>query len=204
MAAPAGRVRVGGEGAVGGDSGKCDKCDGPHPTDQCPHFRQKEREKHRDAWVNYGRKDPLQMGGSGGNYVMSRGRVIRQPADGSCLFHSLVYGLGVGNASALRRELAAYVERNPQEDIAGDSLEDWIKWDANSSVSAYSRRMGTGGWGGGIEMAVCSRLKNVNVHVYEPRGGAFKRISCFDVSTAARTIHVLYQGGVHYDALHPG
>lgn len=47
--------------------------------------------------------------------------------------------------------------------------------------------------------------KKVNVHVYEKnrRGPGYRRISCFDCPKAARTIHVLYQGGVHYDALVP-
>lgn len=183
----------------------CDKCDGKHHTDQCPHFR-KDREKHRDAWVNYGKKEPHQMGGHGGNFVLKNGRVVRQPADGSCLFHSLNYGLGEGgSAGSLRREIACFVEKNPNLKIAGDELQDWVKWDSNSSVSAYARRMATGGWGGGIEMAACSRLKSVNVHVYESRrsDAGFKRISCFDCPEARKTIHVLYQGGVHYDALEP-
>jgi len=184
----------------------CDKCDGRHITDQCPHYR-REREKHKDAWANYGRKgQTLGMGGSGG-HVLRNARVVRQPGDGSCLFHSMNYGFGGGGGGAmsLRREIANFLEHNPQLQIAGDSLEDWVKWDANSSVTAYARRMATGGWGGGIEMACCSRLKNVNIHVYEnKRGGSeYKCISCFDSASATRTIHVLYQGGVHYDALIP-
>ena len=36
----------------------------------------------------------------------------RQPGDGSCLFHSLAYGLGGSSASVLRREIAAYIQVN--------------------------------------------------------------------------------------------
>jgi hypothetical protein len=66
--------------------------------------------------------------------------------------------------------------------------------------------MANGGWGGGIELAGCSLLMRVNVHVYERvrgGGGGVKRISCFDGarSQPERTVHVLYCGGVHYDAL---
>merc|ERR1711920_1136444 len=105
----------------------------------------------------------------------------------------------------LRRELADYIMRNPKQEISGDTLEEWIRWDSNDSVASYTRRMAMGGWGGGIEMAACSLLKRVNVHVYERRrGGQFERISCFDSpAPTKRTIHVLYQGGVHYDALIP-
>ena len=64
------------------------------------------------------------------------------------------------------------------------------------------------GWGGGIEMAACSHLKRVNVHVYERSTmGSYKRISCFDYERGGApprtTVHVLYCGGVHYDALVP-
>jgi len=191
-------------------SGKCDRCDGPHPTEACPHFR-KPRDDHKDAWVNYGRKHPLQMGRSGGKFFLRSGRAVPQPGDGSCLFHSLCFGLNGGRPSGpfvactLRKELAHFVQRNPRLKISGDTLEEWVRWDTNSSVDSYTKRMAVGGWGGGIEMAACSLLKRVNVHVYERRrGGTFERISCFDSPTPTKqTIHVLYQGGVHFDALVP-
>mmetsp|Transcript_116053 Transcript_116053/g.231346 ORF Transcript_116053/g.231346 Transcript_116053/m.231346 type:complete len:415 (-) Transcript_116053:56-1300(-) len=193
-------------------SNKCDKCDGPHPTDACPHFK-KPREEHKDAWVHYGAKRPLNKGGDGGNYVLRNARAVRQPGDGSCLFHSLCFGLNRlnraagrrnGNCAAdvLRREIAHFIEQNPNLEISGDTLEEWIRWDANTSCNAYARRMAHTGWGGGIEMAACSRLKSVSVHVYERlRTGEFRRISCFDHPSSKCTVHVLYQGGVHYDAL---
>lgn len=77
-------------------------------------------------------------------------------------------------------------------------------------------------------MAACSVLKGVNIHgarsqpaqlcclglklmpcaesvVYEAKkvGNSYKRISCFDVTGARRTLHVLYGGRMHYDALIP-
>uniref|UniRef100_A0A7S0AL88 Ubiquitin thioesterase OTU n=1 Tax=Pyrodinium bahamense TaxID=73915 RepID=A0A7S0AL88_9DINO len=187
---------------------KCDKCDGPHATDACPFFK-KEREDHKDAWANYGQTNPLKMGGDGGDFTLRGAKVVRQPGDGSCLFHSLSFGLSSGHpnphaAEALRWELAAFIERNPQTEIAGDTIEEWVRWDANSTVSAYAQQMGRRGWGGGVEMAVCSLLKAVNVHVYEhATDGAFKRISCFDAPGSKKTLHVLYQGRCHYDALVP-
>ena len=33
-------------------NGPCDKCDGPHDTDECPHFK-KPRDDHKDAFENY-------------------------------------------------------------------------------------------------------------------------------------------------------
>lgn len=197
-----GQVRVDSESKTG----RCDRCDSSsHRTDRCPHFR-KDRENHKDAWDNYGCKgNPHSMGGNGGNFVLRSARVVRQPPDGSCLYHSMAYGLQGGSAASLRQEISRFIEQNPSLKIAGDTLEEWVRWDSRSSVSQYARKMAVGGWGGGIEMAACSQLKRVNVHVYESKGygSEFKRISCFDFPSASRTIHVLYQGGVHYDALMP-
>lgn len=188
---------------------KCDKCDGPHATEACPHFK-KARESHKDAWANYGSRRPLPGSEGGAKFILRRGREVRQPGDGSCLFHSLCFGLNGGRqggrfrANQLRKELASFIQRNPQKEISGDTLEEWVRWDAHSSVSAYTRRMASGGWGGGIEMAACSLSQKVNVHVYVRRGSGFERISCFDCPQKTKqTIHVLYQGGVHYDALVP-
>ena len=58
--------------------------------------------------------------------VLAAGMVV-QPGDGSCLFHSLGYGMrgisgggGSGcSASALRREIANFIARNADLEIAG-------------------------------------------------------------------------------------
>ncbi|KAH8081061.1 hypothetical protein JL720_8957 [Aureococcus anophagefferens] len=92
----------------------------------------------------------------GGNAYLRRGEVIRQPGDGSCLFHSLAYGLRLqnrhGDARQLRRELMDWLSRNPDASIADTPVGDWVKWDSNCSVDDYTRMRGAG-WGGGIEMA---------------------------------------------------
>ena len=120
------------------------------------------------------------------------------PGDGSCLFHSLVYGLGERSTRAarqLRVEIAKFIRRNSSLEIADSPLADWIKWAGHRSVEAYADQIARGAWGGGIEMAVCSRIKRVNVHVFE-KGGfwskrGFKRISCFDVPGAEKTLTIL-------------
>lgn len=175
----------------------CDKCDGKHLTEHCPHYKKK-RGKHPDEKKGKGKG----LGdGSGGNFFTTKGRVVRQPGDGSCLFHSLAYGMRGTSASALRRSIAGFIGKNGAMMIADSPLSDWVKWESNSSCGSYARRMARGGWGGAIEMAACSRLKSINVHVYERSRGGFKRISCFNVSGASKTVHVLYGGRVHYDAL---
>lgn len=180
----------------------CDKCDGKHETSDCPYYR-KERENHPDA-----QKNARRLGGAStlpGATLMSA-RVVRQPGDGSCLFHSLSYGLKDGStASRLRPELCAFIRSNGSLLISDTPLRDWVKWDSGSTVADYASRMSHGTWGGGIEMACFSKLKGVNVHVYERSGmGYFKRISAFDCEESPekkKIVRVLYCGGVHYDAL---
>lgn len=183
--------------------GTCDRCDGPHLTEVCPIFTKPRgagfAENHRDSV----RGKPPSIGDVGGdNFILRSARVIPQPGDGSCLFHSLGYGMG-GRASAreIRRDICNFVERNGDLVIADSPLQEWIKWDGGGSVSSYARRMSIGGWGGGIEMAAFSQMKRVNVHVYEKCSSGYKRISAFNVPGASQTVKVLYRGGVHYDAL---
>ena len=204
----------------------CDKCDGKHKTDACPHFK-KAREEHPDAKAGGGRRSLL------GNYkgpeeVLRPGQasVMRQPGDGSCLFHSLAHGLADGSsASSLRRAIAQFVESNEELSIADSPLKDWVRWDSvderhpeGMTVSEYCKRMISGNaWGGGIEMAAASHLKGVKVIVYEtvPNGGGYKRIGTFEppakegggggvsalYAKRREEVRVIYQGGVHYDAL---
>jgi hypothetical protein len=193
-------------------NGRCDKCDGDHDSDRCPAYP-REREVHADAT----RRRPPALGSeSGPPFRLRHARVVPQPGDGSCLFHALSYGLHTldphasgGSATALRRALASWVAEHGEERIADTPLRDWVRWDSSGdgrseSEREYARRMARSGWGGGIEMAACSRLLGVNVHVYERDGGAFLRISRFDAPRpTTRTLHILFQGGNHYDALEP-
>lgn len=180
----------------------CDKCDGKHETSECPYYR-KDRDNHPDAQKNFYKK----LGGTSTlpGAIIRNGRVERQPGDGSCLFHSLSFGLRDGsNASSLRREVCSFINKYPQMKIADTPLSDWIKWDSGGSVGSYTRRMASGAWGGGIEMASVSIMKNVNVHVYERSGSGFTRISAFDHPNnpeSKKTVRVLYCGGVHYGNL---
>jgi len=194
-------------------NGLCGKCDGDHDTDVCPHYP-KERAAHPDA-VQRSNVTAALAESPGGNQVVFFARVVRQPGDGSCLFHSLMYGLGdvvPGSASRLRRELSEWVRQHPEERIADTPVSDWVHWDSGLSVEAYARQMlSPAAWGGAIEMAAFARLKRAHVHVYECQLGGlagYKRISVFPCPASKgkareslRTVNLLYQGGVHYDAL---
>ena len=144
--------------------------------------------------------------------MLRQARVVRQPGDGSCLFHSLAHGLRDARVvdydhRRLRQALMDWLARHEDLKIADTPVRDWVLWDANQAVPAYVGRMRIGGWGGGIEMAACARKFRVDVHVYErsPAGARhpFKRISRFDAPARPPRgrVDVLYCGGVHYDGL---
>ena len=112
----------------------CDKCDGKHETDNCPYFK-KPRDNHPDAQKNSKKLGGFSNLPGNYRFILlvilisidtmnvfyffvsifvlycagatlRTARVVRQPGDGSCLFHSLSYGLKDGsNASSLRREV---------------------------------------------------------------------------------------------------
>lgn len=67
----------------------CDKCDGKHETDLCPYYKTK-RGSHPDELKNFYKK----MGGVSHlpGQTLRSARVVRQPGDGSCLFHSMSHG----------------------------------------------------------------------------------------------------------------
>ena len=129
------------------------------------------------------------LGSDGGRAVLRQARVVRQPGDGSCLFHSLAHGLRDARVAdydhrRLRQALMDWLARHEDLKIADTPVRDWVLWDANQAVPAYVGRMRIGGWGGGIVMAACALMFRVDVHVYErsPAGARhpFKRISRFD------------------------
>lgn len=212
--------------------GTCSKCDGCHKAADCPIYL-KDREQHKDSWRYYSDSSQKQMGEDGGNKRVKATR-HRQPADGSCLFHSLVHcfnsmrdgertnsSMTVSSSSTsvsscmpppltakhLRKKIANFIAANPNLHIADDPLKEWVLWDSGQSVKEYAAAMAVSGWGGGIEIAACSQLYKVNIHIYEadPKSDEYVRISCFnlDSSKTKKTLHLLYHGRNHYDALQP-
>ena len=154
----------------------CGKCGGAHASDQCPHY-QNDRENHKDAQENLGRGHPARARASTGDYFLlpcASARVVRQPGDGSCLYHALLYGLdnnykaSAETALMLRHELASFLLDNSHLTQSGDTLREWVEWeDPSVSLERYVRRQAELGWGGAIEIVCCALSKGVNVHGYE-------------------------------------
>jgi len=174
----------------------CDRCDRNHRTELCPHFRQ-EREDHPDALVRNHQIDPSHPRA----VPIVSARLIRQPRDGSCLFHALAYGIKA-NADQLRLEIAFFIGTNTEFEVSGTPLKKWIAWDSGEDVKTYVKNMAWSlAWGGGIEIAVCSHLANVAIDVYEPRGAQFRLLSSFQRDEPRGRVSVCYTGRNHYDAL---
>lgn len=130
-------------------------------------------------------------------------RVVAQPMDGSCLFHSISHGLQDGTtASLLRLEISKHIVEHPTMLVADTPLSEWVQFDSGCGVSSYALKMAGDSWGGGIEIEVAAHVRGVNVHVFEKSHGGYQRISCFSAGCdGAKTVNVLYQGRCHYDAL---
>ena len=85
--------------------------------------------------------------------------------------------------------------------IANATLEDYTLWYAGMTLGTYVRRMEGSAWGGAIELAAFSQMRQTSVYVYEKSGTGFKRIADFHRTGAMQAVHLLYQGRSHYDLL---
>jgi len=132
-----------------------------------------------------------------------RAHEVRQPGDGSCLFHALSYGMNDGShARRMRRQILEHIIKNPTMEIAGMSLQEWVKLDCGRSIRRYVEKMAAGAEGGGIEIEVFTRLKGMSVNVFERCSGGYRRISYFDAGPKAKgEVNILYRKRRHYDAL---
>lgn len=133
------------------------------------------------------------------------GFLVKQPEDGSCLFHSIAYGLNDGTqACALRAQIAACIGEKPTLQIAKTTIEEWVRLYAGTTTATYTQELShRSTWGGALEMAVAAQIKGINIDVYERCGGQFRRISSFANVAAATTVNVVYRTKPcrHYDAL---
>ena len=134
----------------------CGKCGGAHASEKCPHYED-DCENHKDAQENLGQGHPARARVSTGDYFLlpcSRAGIVRQPGDGSCLYHALLYGLdnsykaSAEKALMLRQELASFLLDNAELTQSGDALREWVEWEDPSLWSgAFVVRPSWGGEG---------------------------------------------------------
>ena len=141
----------------------CDRCGGTHWPWACPHFSH-EKDSHADAWLGY------RMGsGTAASNAAAPAKewevqeVEKMLGDGSCLFHALAYGrhgqTSEAMAKQVRRKIVAAMLKNPQLEVAGASIEDWVRGDSGLSVAQYAGRLAGGAWGGTSSWLSTRRLK---------------------------------------------
>ena len=141
----------------------CDRCGGTHWPWACPHFSH-EKDSHADAWLGY----RMGIGTAASNAAAPAKEwevqeVEKMPGDGSCLFHALAYGrhgqTSEAMAKQVRRKIVAAMLKNPQLEVAGASIEDWVRRDSGLSVAQYAARLAGGAWGGASSWLSSRRLK---------------------------------------------
>ena len=134
--------------------------------------------------------------------------VEKMRGDGSCLFHALVDGrdgrISEAMAKQIRRRIVAVMLKNPQLEVAGASIAEWVRRDSGLSVEEYAARLAGGAWGGGIELAVYAATEKVEVRVFTPTEvhEKVRLVVAFGGQVDAAVVSVLlYGGGAHYDAV---
>jgi hypothetical protein len=140
-------------------------------------------------------------------YLVS-GKVVNQPKDGSCLFHSVAFGLGVQTTTAteLRRSIAEYIASEASADISNTSIQDWVLMTEGKGHQAYASIIAApNAWGGAIELAVAAKIHSVSIHVFErvKTTGWFRCIASFGHKAHPRAkgvVNIIYDAH-HFDAL---
>ena len=123
----------------------------------------------------------------------------------SCLFNSIAHfirdDMEVRGITNLRNEICEYISMNRTEKFGDVSIEEWIKFSNETeaigkTVDEYLLKMSHDSqMGGGIELAVASRIFNLIIKVEHNQ----KIISEFNFSqTPVKEITLLYSGN-HYD-----
>ena len=146
---------------------KCDRCDEPHSSSECPAFGLG-RHDHPDAQpLPHGDRPQITPASP---LIEAAGTLIKQPGDGSCLYHSLICGekkLGRRSCGSLnlREQLAAWIKRNGSVRFNGKTVEEWLQAEMGSTMSSkeYARRQSQGGWGGSMEILAFVHSKRTSV-----------------------------------------
>ena len=184
---------------------------------------------HEDAWALRGCASLATPPAE--EVILQDARVVGQPGDGDCLFHSLAFYDAAGrSAKQLRGAIADFISRHPELQIGGpqgNAIRTWISYDAGTAVGPYVQAIRQERWGGGIELAVYAAMQQAQVRVFEAQvapGGAGQQHhnTTTNTNSAARSQHkcvgtfgpaggqapttqvnVLYIGRNHYDVICP-
>jgi len=120
----------------------------------------------------------------------------------SCLFISI--GRLVNESpNNVRQSVCNYMDENLDTLYQGMQIKDWIQWQTNSTPTQYISRMrNSSTWGGAMEIAMCTRIYKVDIHVYAAYNQK-KRLAEFvwdETRTACIQLHISWTGA-HYEPL---
>ena len=153
--------------------------------------------------------------------MLSGARIVKQPGDNSCLFHSLSFLLSyhdivsfiseMSSGFELRASFCSFIRDKPLtyivlSDGLISTIEDALTID-NFSILAYSEHMSSlQSWGGSLEIATVAEMFSIGISVYLPCSTQFAftllgsyRCLCF--GSGSKEICLLYSGYCHYDCL---
>ena len=121
--------------------------------------------------------------------------VVKMDGDGDCLFHALAYHLGAAETgAALRDQVANYMEQEALEQPS---------WESEYFLEE-ARSLRAGVWGGTTASTVFTKMMGVRVVVHTKEADkdvAVKDWTHLSVPDNRTTLHLLFNGSDHYDAL---
>jgi len=124
----------------------------------------------------------------------------------SCLFDSMhvlltQHGIYFENSHILRMKITSFMRDNPKYSLGSDTIGDWIKLvaeDMNINSENYIRSMSNAStWGGGMEMAIMSKIFNIQIDVIS--GSSQKPLAEFNCTgEKVEAKFTLHWSGSHY------
>ena len=124
----------------------------------------------------------------------------------SCLFDSMYsllrqHGIYFKDSNILRQKIVKFMRDNPTYSLGSETIENWIKMvseDMNTNSENYMQNMShTSTWGGGMEMAVMSKIFNIKIIVIGR--GSQNVLAEFDCTSGnAEAKFTLHWTGSHY------
>jgi hypothetical protein len=122
----------------------------------------------------------------------------------SCLFISIGRLLNK-SPDDVRSEVCDFMAHNLETEFQGMQIADWIKWQTNATTPAeyiaMMRKPST--WGGAMEIAMCTKLYRVDIHVYSASLIQKKRLAEFvwdESRTACVQLHISWTGA-HFEPM---
>ena len=156
-----------------------------------------------------------------GPVILSRARVVRQPGDNSCLFHSLSFLLSFHNivpslhvmssGYELRASIGTFIRDNPLtyitlSDGLVSTIEDALSIENHTCLTYFEHIRCLQSWGGSLEIATVAEMFSIGISVYLPvkKSLSFLLLGsyrCLCFGTGSQEICLLYSGYCHYDCL---